>query len=69
MAISPGWSGAGGDFAWERFETEVDSARDRWQFLSEAQARWLVAADGLKVEAIRRCPKRSPISAPPSGRN
>ena len=54
--MSPRWTAKaplpGGDFVWERFETEVDSARDRWQFLSEAQARRLVAAYGLKVEAI-----------------
>ena len=29
-----------------------DSARGRWQFLGEAQARRLVAAYGLKVGAI-----------------
>ena len=48
--MSPRWTAKaplpGGDFAWERFETEVDSARDRWRFLSEAQARRLVAAYG-----------------------
>jgi glycerol-3-phosphate dehydrogenase len=54
--MSPRWTAQaplpGGEFAWERFETEVDSARNRWQFLSEAQAKRLVAAYGRKVEAI-----------------
>jgi glycerol-3-phosphate dehydrogenase len=54
--MSPRWTAKaplpGGDFAWERFETEVDIARDRWRFLGEAQARRLVAAYGRKVEAI-----------------
>ena len=38
-AISPG----------ARFETEVDEARERWRFLSEDQARRLVAAYGSNV--------------------
>src|SRR5260370_23214444 len=42
----------GGDFAWSRFETEVDEARERWRFLDEQQARRLVAAYGLNVKAI-----------------
>jgi glycerol-3-phosphate dehydrogenase len=42
----------GGDFAWSRFETEIDEARERWRFLSEDQARRLVAAYGLNVKAI-----------------
>ncbi|MBR0937569.1 glycerol-3-phosphate dehydrogenase [Bradyrhizobium jicamae] len=42
----------GGDFAWSRFETEVDIARDRWRFLGEDQARRLVAAYGLNVEDL-----------------
>jgi glycerol-3-phosphate dehydrogenase len=42
----------GGDFAWSRFENEVDEARARWRFLSEDQARRLVAAYGLNVKAI-----------------
>jgi glycerol-3-phosphate dehydrogenase len=54
--MSPRWTAKaplpGGDFAWERFETEVDIARDRWRFLGEAQARRLVAAYGRKVETI-----------------
>ncbi|WP_461346615.1 glycerol-3-phosphate dehydrogenase [Bradyrhizobium sp. USDA 4451] len=42
----------GGEFAWQRFESEVDIARDRWRFLNEAQARRLVAAYGLNVKDI-----------------
>jgi glycerol-3-phosphate dehydrogenase len=42
----------GGDFAWSRFENEVDEARARWRFLSEDQARRLVGAYGLNVKAI-----------------
>ena len=42
----------GGDFAWSRFETEVDEARERWRFLSEDQARRLVAAYGSSFKAI-----------------
>jgi glycerol-3-phosphate dehydrogenase len=42
----------GGDFAWDRFETEIDLARDRWRFLSEPQARRLVAAYGSRLPAI-----------------
>jgi glycerol-3-phosphate dehydrogenase len=54
--MSPRWTAKaalpGGDFAWHRFETEVDIARDRWRFLSEDQARRLVGAYGLNVKAI-----------------
>lgn len=42
----------GGDFAFDRFENEVDEARARWRFLSEEQARRLVSAYGLNVKAI-----------------
>jgi glycerol-3-phosphate dehydrogenase len=42
----------GGDFAWSRFETKVDEARERWRFLSEDQARRLVSAYGSNVKAI-----------------
>src|SRR6478672_9703031 len=42
----------GGDFAWSRFEHEVDEARERWRFLGEDQARRLVAAYGSNVRAI-----------------
>ena len=42
----------GGDFAWSRFENEVDEVRERWRFLVEEQARRLVAAYGTNVKAI-----------------
>jgi glycerol-3-phosphate dehydrogenase len=42
----------GGDFAWQRFDEEVDAARDRWRFLSEAQAQRLVAAYGSRLAAV-----------------
>ncbi|CAN7670293.1 glycerol-3-phosphate dehydrogenase [Bradyrhizobium sp. LjRoot220] len=54
--MSPRWTAKaplpGGDFPWSRFENEVDEARAHWRFLSEDQARRLVAAYGLNVKAI-----------------
>jgi glycerol-3-phosphate dehydrogenase len=54
--MSPRWTAGaalpGGDFACDRFETEVDLARDRWRFLSEPQARRLVAAYGSRLQAV-----------------
>ena len=70
--MSPRWTATaplpGGDFAWDRFDAEVDAARERWRFLSEAQARppgrrlWLAA----RSRAGRR-PRAAPISARPLG--
>jgi glycerol-3-phosphate dehydrogenase len=42
----------GGNFAWDRFDNEVDEVRDRWRFLGEDQARRLVAAYGSNAKAI-----------------
>ena len=42
----------GGEFAFSRFDNEVDEARARWRFLSEDQARRLVAAYGLNLNLI-----------------
>jgi glycerol-3-phosphate dehydrogenase len=42
----------GGDFAWDRFDNEVDEVRDRWRFLGEEQAKRLVAAYGSNAKAI-----------------
>jgi glycerol-3-phosphate dehydrogenase len=42
----------GGDFAWSRFDNEVEGVRHRWRFLGEDQARRLVAAYGSKVPAV-----------------
>jgi glycerol-3-phosphate dehydrogenase len=54
--MSPRWTAnaalPGGDFAWEAFDAEVDSARERWRFLSEAQAQRLVGAYGVRLEAV-----------------
>ena len=54
--MSPRWTAEaplpGGDFAWDRFDDEVDGARERWRFLTEAQAQRLVAAYGSRLAAI-----------------
>jgi glycerol-3-phosphate dehydrogenase len=54
--MSPRWTAKaplpGGEFAWARFETEVDRARERWRFLDEVQASRLVAAYGSRLEAV-----------------
>jgi glycerol-3-phosphate dehydrogenase len=42
----------GGDFAWDRFDNEIDEVRDRWRFLGEDQARRLVAAYGSNAKVI-----------------
>ena len=39
----------GGDFSGERFETEVENARERWRFLSPDQALRLVSAYGSRL--------------------
>jgi glycerol-3-phosphate dehydrogenase len=54
--MSPRWTAKaplpGGDFAWGRFEAEVDAARERWRFLSEDHARRLVGAYGTRLRDI-----------------
>jgi glycerol-3-phosphate dehydrogenase len=54
--MSPRWTAKaalpGGDFAWERFDTEVENARERWRFLSEPQAQRLVGAYGSRLAAM-----------------
>ena len=54
--MSPRWTAhqalPGGDFASARFDAEVDLARERWRFLSESEARRLVAAYGTRIEAV-----------------
>jgi glycerol-3-phosphate dehydrogenase len=51
--MSPRWTAKaalpGGDFAWAQFDREVDGARERWHFLTEAQAERLVAAYGSRL--------------------
>jgi glycerol-3-phosphate dehydrogenase len=54
--MSPRWTAKtplpGGDFAWARFDAQIDLARERWRFLTEAQAQRLVAAYGSRLEAV-----------------
>jgi glycerol-3-phosphate dehydrogenase len=54
--MSPRWTAKaplpGGDFAWERFDAEIEAARDRWSFLTEPQAQRLVAAYGTRLPAV-----------------
>jgi glycerol-3-phosphate dehydrogenase len=54
--MSPRWTSKaplpGGDFAWERFDWEVAAVRDRWRFLSEAEAQRLFGAYGKRVADI-----------------
>jgi glycerol-3-phosphate dehydrogenase len=54
--MSPRWTASaplpGGDFAWERFDAQVDLARQRWRFLSEDHARRLVEAYGSRLAAV-----------------
>src|ERR1700739_3703817 len=42
----------GGDFAWARFDAQVDLARERWRFLSEDHARRLVEAYGSRRRGV-----------------
>jgi glycerol-3-phosphate dehydrogenase len=54
--MSPRWTATarlpGGDFAWNRFDHEVDLARERWRFLSERKAQRLVGAYGSRLEDV-----------------
>ena len=54
--MSPRWTAKaalpGGEFAWDRFDVEVDAVRERWRFLGEDQARRLFAAYGSRLEAV-----------------
>jgi glycerol-3-phosphate dehydrogenase len=54
--MSPRWTAKtplpGGDFGWERFDAEVDAARERWRFLGEAEAQRLLAAYGSRLAAV-----------------
>jgi len=42
----------GGDFAWDRFDAEVEAARERWRFLSEPEAQRLVGAYGSRLADV-----------------
>jgi glycerol-3-phosphate dehydrogenase len=54
--MSPCWTAEaplpGGDFAWQRFDAEVDAARERWRFLTEVEAQRLVSAYGTRLAAV-----------------
>ncbi len=54
--MSPRWTAKaalpGGDFAWTRFDDEVEAARERWRFLTEAEAQRLVAAYGSRLKEV-----------------
>lgn len=54
--MSPRWTAAaplpGGDFSWDRFEPEVERMRERWRFLTEAEAQRLFGAYGTRVADI-----------------
>jgi glycerol-3-phosphate dehydrogenase len=54
--MSPRWTAKaplpGGDFAWARFDDQVDRSRARWRFLTESEARRLVAAYGTRLAAV-----------------
>ncbi len=54
--MSPRWTAKaplpGGDFAWDRFDAQVEAARERWGFLAEAEAQRLVGAYGTRIADV-----------------
>ena len=54
--MSPRWTAKaplpGGDFAWDRFEEQVEAARERWGFLGEPDAQRLVGAYGTRIADV-----------------
>jgi glycerol-3-phosphate dehydrogenase len=54
--MSPRWTAAtplpGGDFAYEKFDDQVEAARARWSFLDERQAPRLVGAYGTRIAEV-----------------
>jgi glycerol-3-phosphate dehydrogenase len=54
--MSPRWTAIaplpGGDFAWDRFEEQVEAARERWGFLGESDAQRLVGAYGTRIADV-----------------
>ncbi len=56
FAASPSWTAGeplpGGEFPHESFDDRVESARERWAFLTERHARRMVEAYGTRVERI-----------------
>jgi glycerol-3-phosphate dehydrogenase len=53
---SPPWTAdealPGGDFSYDRFDEQIDAARTRWPFLSDAHARRLVEAYGSRLDQV-----------------
>jgi glycerol-3-phosphate dehydrogenase len=54
--MSPRWTAKaplpGGEFAWDRFEDQVEAARERWGFLGESDAQRLVGAYGTRIADV-----------------
>jgi glycerol-3-phosphate dehydrogenase len=54
--MSPRWTAStplpGGDFAFEKFDDQVEAARARWSFLDERQALRLVCAYGTRLADV-----------------
>ena len=54
--MTPRWTAKlplpGGDFAWDRFDWEIVAVRERWPFLTEAQAQRLLGAYGKRMVEI-----------------
>ena len=69
--MSPRWTAAaplpGGDFAWTRFDAQVDRARERWRFLSEDHARRLVESYGSRLETVLGAAKEKTDLGPAFG--
>ena len=77
--MSPRWTAKaplpGGDFAWARFDAEVDAARERWRFLSEpsgpASGRrlWLASCGDPRRRQKPRRPRTGLRSGTDGGRS
>ena len=71
--MSPRWTAKaplpGGDFAWERFDNEVDEARERWRFLGEDRPGVWSPPMARTSRRSSAMPKSAANSARPSGRN
>jgi glycerol-3-phosphate dehydrogenase len=54
--MSPRWTATtplpGGDFAWDRFDEQVEAARERWAFLDKPDALRLVGAYGTRIAGV-----------------
>lgn len=55
-STEPAWTAGaplpGGDFPWDAFDDEVESARQRWPFLTERHARRLVESYGTRIDRV-----------------